>query len=105
MTRYKGRSDPKAIERDLRLLSTDTLQIVLWVAVSCPAWHGPAATRLVLPFLRTALVGNGSLLLKEIAPGVTRALVLRDPTTAAGIGQFAAIQAAAHFIGARIKSD
>jgi putative ABC transport system substrate-binding protein len=33
-------------------------------------------------------------LLKEIAPGVKRAAVLRDPTLAAGIGQFAAIQAA-----------
>ena len=33
-------------------------------------------------------------LLKEIAPGVKRAAVLRDPTNAAGIGQFAAIQAA-----------
>jgi putative tryptophan/tyrosine transport system substrate-binding protein len=33
-------------------------------------------------------------LLKEIAPQVTRAAVLRDPTLAAGIGQFAAIQAA-----------
>src|SRR5262245_25612621 len=33
-------------------------------------------------------------LLKEIAPGVTRAAVLRDPTVASGIGQFAAIQAA-----------
>jgi putative tryptophan/tyrosine transport system substrate-binding protein len=32
-------------------------------------------------------------LLKEVAPHVTRAAVLRDPTTAAGIGQFAAIQA------------
>jgi putative tryptophan/tyrosine transport system substrate-binding protein len=32
-------------------------------------------------------------LLKEIAPTVTRAAVLRDPTYAAGIGQFAAIQA------------
>jgi putative tryptophan/tyrosine transport system substrate-binding protein len=34
-------------------------------------------------------------LLKEIAPSLTRAAVLRDPTMAAGIGQFAAIQAAA----------
>ena len=32
-------------------------------------------------------------LLKEIAPNITRAAVLRDPTFAAGIGQFAAIQA------------
>jgi putative tryptophan/tyrosine transport system substrate-binding protein len=32
-------------------------------------------------------------LLREIAPTVTRAAVLRDPSIAAGIGQFAAIQA------------
>jgi putative ABC transport system substrate-binding protein len=32
-------------------------------------------------------------LLKEIAPGVTRAAVLRDPAVASGIGQFGAIQA------------
>ena len=34
-------------------------------------------------------------LLKEIAPNVTRAAVVRDPALAAGIGQFAAIQAMA----------
>jgi putative ABC transport system substrate-binding protein len=32
-------------------------------------------------------------LLKEIAPNVKRVAVLRDSTTASGIGQFAAIQA------------
>jgi putative ABC transport system substrate-binding protein len=31
-------------------------------------------------------------LLKQIAPGVTRAAVLRDPATTSGIGQFAVIQ-------------
>jgi putative ABC transport system substrate-binding protein len=36
-------------------------------------------------------------LLKEVAPRITRASVLRDPTIAAGIGQFAAIQATAPF--------
>jgi putative tryptophan/tyrosine transport system substrate-binding protein len=34
-------------------------------------------------------------LIKEIAPGVTRVAVLRDPAIAAGIGQFAAIQTVA----------
>jgi putative tryptophan/tyrosine transport system substrate-binding protein len=34
-------------------------------------------------------------LLKDIGPRVTRAAVLRDPTVASGIGQFAAIQAVA----------
>jgi putative tryptophan/tyrosine transport system substrate-binding protein len=34
-------------------------------------------------------------MLKQIAPGVTRAAVLRDPAVTAGIGQFAVIQSAA----------
>ena len=39
-----------------------------------------------------ALAGKWLELLKEIAPSVTRVAVLRDPTIAAGIGQFAAIR-------------
>jgi putative tryptophan/tyrosine transport system substrate-binding protein len=35
-------------------------------------------------------------ILREIAPGVTRAAVLRDPAIPAGIGQFVAIQSVAH---------
>jgi len=42
-------------------------------------------------------------LLKEIAPGVTRAAVLRDPTIAAGIGQFALIQSAASSFGVELS--
>ena len=38
-------------------------------------------------------------LLKQIAPGVTRAAVILDPVTTAGIGQWSAIQAAAPTIG------
>jgi putative tryptophan/tyrosine transport system substrate-binding protein len=38
-------------------------------------------------------------LLKEIVPRVTRAAVLRDPTEAAGIGQFGAIQSVAQSLG------
>jgi len=38
-------------------------------------------------------------LLKEIAPNVIRAAVVRDPALAAGIGQFAAIQAMAPSLG------
>jgi ABC-type uncharacterized transport system substrate-binding protein len=41
-------------------------------------------------------------LLKEIAPGVKRAAVLRDPTSAAGIGQFAAIQGVAQSHGVEL---
>src|SRR5205807_3110990 len=42
-------------------------------------------------------------LLKEIAPGVTRAAVLRDPTIAAGIGQFESIQSAAPSFGVELS--
>jgi len=42
-------------------------------------------------------------LLKEIAPRVTRAAVLRDPTFAAGIGQLAAIQAVAPALGVELS--
>ena len=42
-----------------------------------------------------SLSGKWLELLKEIAPNVTRVAVLRDPSLAAGIGQFAAIQALA----------
>ncbi len=41
------------------------------------------------------LSGKWPELLKEIAPGVTRVAVLRDPTIAAGVGQFAIIQSVA----------
>ena len=41
-------------------------------------------------------------LLKQIAPNVTRVAVLRDPTSAAGIGQFSAIQSAAQPLGVEL---
>jgi putative ABC transport system substrate-binding protein len=49
------------------------------------------------------LSGKWLELLKQIAPGVTRAAVLRDPALAAGIGQFAAIQAAAPSLGVEVR--
>ena len=42
-------------------------------------------------------------LLKEIAPGMTRAAVLRDPGVASGIGQFAAVQAVAPSLGVELS--
>jgi putative ABC transport system substrate-binding protein len=42
-------------------------------------------------------------LLKEVAPGVTRAAVLRDPAVTAGIGQFGAIQTAAPSLGVELS--
>jgi putative tryptophan/tyrosine transport system substrate-binding protein len=45
--------------------------------------------------LEYSLSGKSPELLKQIAPGVTRAAVLRDPSTPTGIGQFGVIQAMA----------
>jgi ABC-type uncharacterized transport system substrate-binding protein len=42
-------------------------------------------------------------LLKEIAPGVTRAAVLRDSTTTVGVGQFAVIQSVAPALGVEVS--
>jgi ABC-type uncharacterized transport system substrate-binding protein len=42
-------------------------------------------------------------LLKEIAPGLTRVAVLRDPTMTASVGQFAAIQAVAPSMGVEVS--
>ena len=42
-------------------------------------------------------------LLKQIAPGMTRAAVVRDPAVASGIGQFAAVQAVAPSLGVELS--
>jgi putative tryptophan/tyrosine transport system substrate-binding protein len=42
-------------------------------------------------------------LLKQIAPGLTRVAILRDPAIAAGIGQFAAIQSVAPSFGVELR--
>ena len=50
-----------------------------------------------------SLSGKWLELLKQIAPGVTRVAVLRDPAIASGIGQFGAIQAVAPSLGVEVS--
>jgi putative ABC transport system substrate-binding protein len=50
-----------------------------------------------------SLTGKWPELLKQIAPGVTRAAVLWDPSTPAGIGQFAVIQSVAPSLGIELS--
>ena len=50
-----------------------------------------------------SLCGKWLELLKEIAPGLTRAAVLRDAGIAAGIGQFAVIQSVATSVGVEVS--
>jgi ABC-type uncharacterized transport system substrate-binding protein len=49
------------------------------------------------------LSGKWLELLKQIAPGVTRAAIIRDSTMASGIGQFAAIQSVAPSLGVEVN--
>jgi putative tryptophan/tyrosine transport system substrate-binding protein len=49
-----------------------------------------------------SLAGKWLELLKQIAPGVTRAAVFRDPANPSGIGQFAVIQAMAPPLGIEV---
>jgi putative ABC transport system substrate-binding protein len=51
-----------------------------------------------------SLSGKWPELLKQIAPGVTRAAVLRDTTIASGIGQFAVVQAVAPSLGLEVTA-
>ena len=51
-----------------------------------------------------SLSGKWLELLKQIAPTVMRAAVLRDPTIASGIGQFAAVQAVAPSLGVDLSA-
>src|SRR5262245_45117006 len=64
------------------------------------AWRGPAATPLVS---LSSSIGKWLELLKEIAPAVTRAAVVRDPAQTAGTGQFGAIQSVAQSVGMEVN--
>jgi putative ABC transport system substrate-binding protein len=50
------------------------------------------------------LSGKWLELLKELAPGVTRVAVLRDPDITSGVGQFAVIQAVASSLGVEVRA-
>ncbi len=51
-----------------------------------------------------SLAGKWPELLKQAAPNVTQAAVLRDPTISVGIGQFAVIQAVAPALGLEVTA-
>jgi len=73
--------------------------------VSSLAHPGGNITGYVTGFsqFKYGLSGEWLELLKEVAPKVTRAAVIRDPTIAPGIGQFGAIQAVAPSLGLEVS--
>jgi putative ABC transport system substrate-binding protein len=85
--------------------ATHTLPIV-FVNVSDPVGAGyvaslarPGGNATGFTFVEYGMAGKWLELLKEIAPRVTRAAILRDPTLPVGIGQLGAIQSVAPSLG------
>jgi ABC-type uncharacterized transport system substrate-binding protein len=89
---------------------THTIPIV-FVIVPDPVGSGfvetlsqPGANATGFMMFEYNLCGKWLELLKEIAPNVTHAAILRNAGTAPGIGQFAVIQAAAPLVGIEVSS-
>jgi putative ABC transport system substrate-binding protein len=83
---------------------------IVFVAVADPVGAGfvesmaqPGGNATGFMQFEYSLSGKWLELLKEIAPGVTRVAVLRDPAITAGVGQFAVIQSVASSIGLDVR--
>jgi putative ABC transport system substrate-binding protein len=94
---------------EVMLKVTHTIPIV-FVIVPDPVGSGfveslskPGANATGFMMFEYNLCGKWLELLKEIAPSVTHAAVLRDAGTAAGIGQFAVIQSVASAVGIEVS--
>ena len=91
------------------LQATRTVPIVFAVVVD-PVGAGfvaslarPGGNATGFTMFEYGMSGKWLELLKEIAPSMTRAAVLRDPAIASGIGQFGAIQAVAPSFGVELS--
>ena len=87
--------------RAVPIVFTDVLDPVGAGLVDTLARPGGNATGFML--FEYGMSGKWLELLKEIAPGVIRVAVLRDPSTTAGVGQFAAIQSVAPLLGVELR--
>ena len=94
---------------ELMLKATRTIPIVFAI-VPDPVGSGfverlsrPGGNATGFMMFEYNLCGKWLELLKEIAPSVTHAAVLRDPRFVAGIGQFAVIQAVAPSVGIEVS--
>jgi putative ABC transport system substrate-binding protein len=89
--------------------ATRTLPIV-FVTVSDPVSGGfveslarPGGNTTGFASMEYGMSGKWLELLKQIAPGMTRAAVLRDPSIPSGSGQLGAIQAVGPFLGVEVS--
>ena len=88
--------------------ATRTVPIV-FASVSDPVGAGyvaslarPGGNTTGFTLFEYSISGKWLELLKQIAPGMTRAAVIRDPSITSGTGQFAAIQAVAPPLGVEL---
>jgi len=93
-----------------RLLKVTRTVPIVFVVVPDPVGSGfvarlsrPGGNATGFVQFEYSLSGKWLELLKQIAPGVTRVAVLRDPTITAGIGQFAIIQSVAPSLGVEVS--
>jgi putative tryptophan/tyrosine transport system substrate-binding protein len=91
------------------LQATRTVPIVFGIVID-PVGAGlvdnlsrPGANATGFMMFEYSLCGKWLELLKQIAPGLTRAAVLRDPAISAGIGQFAVIESVAPSAGVEVS--
>jgi putative ABC transport system substrate-binding protein len=92
------------------LLQTTRTVPIVFVLVIDPVGAGfvaslarPGGNATGFTIFEYGMSGKWLQLLKEIAPRMTRAAVLRDPAIASGIGQFAAVQALAPSLGVELS--
>jgi putative ABC transport system substrate-binding protein len=92
----------------LQATATNTIPIVM-VNVPDPVGAGwvqslarPGGNATGFTNFEYSLGGKWVELLKQMAPSITRAAVLRSSTSVAGVGQFAAIQSGAHSLGVEL---
>jgi putative ABC transport system substrate-binding protein len=92
-----------------RLLQTTRVLPIVFVIVPDPVGSGlveslsrPGGNATGFMQFEYSLCAKWPELLKEIAPGLTRVVVLRDPADANGIGQFAVIQSVAPSLGIEV---
>ena len=93
-----------------RLLQASRIVPIVFVIVLDPVGSGfvdslsrPGGNATGFMQFEYSLTAKWLELLKQVAPGVTRAAVLRDSTVAAGIGQFAVIQSVAPSVGVEVS--
>ena len=108
--RAVARRHPDFWQRDHRALLQATRTVpVVFVNVSDPVGSGfvdslvrPGGNATGFIQFEFGLAGKWLELLKQIAPGVMRAAVIRDPAISAGLGQWGALQTAAPSLGVEL---